>query len=412
MDPKQIRISDYQYQLPEEKIAYYPLQERDASRLLVYRDGLISESNYNSIANELPPESLVLFNNTRVIEARILFKKSTGALIEIFCLEPDDQYGDITAAMMQQGKVYWKCLVGSASKWKSGQVLQKIIPGKQEDIILEARYVAKETEYFIIELSWSPVTLDFATVIHEAGAIPLPPYIKRAATASDKDRYQTVYARHDGSVAAPTAGLHFTETVLASLAVKNIQTAFLTLHVGAGTFKPVKAEKLADHEMHAEQIEIRSEFLEMLAGHRYKKIIATGTTTLRTLESIYWLGVKSILHTGISPEDMFLDQWEATELNQVTITVTASLDSLRNWMKTNKLEIFITKTQLLITPGYRIRMADALITNFHQPQSTLLLLVAAVVGDDWRRVYQYALDNNFRFLSYGDGSLLWVNAKQ
>ena len=407
MNPKNIQIRDFAYTLPENQIAWFPLEQRDASRLLIFRDGEITEDFYYNLSNHIPAGSLMVFNNTKVLEARILFQKPTGGVIEIFCLEPEAQ-PDITTAMEKQEKVLWKCLIGGASKWKHGQVLQKKVSSQQQDILLEARYIEKKQDHFIIELSWSPPALSFASVLHEAGAIPLPPYIKREASLSDEERYQTIYARYLGSVAAPTAGLHFTEPVMNSFKTKNIKHDFVTLHVGAGTFKPVKSETLGDHEMHAEYFQVSATLIRELAGADERTRIAVGTTTLRTLESLYWLGVKVSQNKNIAAEELVLDQWEATVLNRLSITVKESLHSLLTWMKVRELESIFSKTQLIITPGYQVRMADALVTNFHQPQSTLLLIVAAIAGDDWKKIYEYALENKFRFLSYGDGSLIWI----
>jgi S-adenosylmethionine:tRNA ribosyltransferase-isomerase len=404
-DPRNISIKDYSYPLPEEKIARYPLAERDASKLLVYNEGNIAEDIYQNIDTHLPENSLLVFNNTKVVEARLLFQKPSGGIIEIFCLEPHEQYGDITSAMLQQEKVLWKCLVGGASKWKRGQVLEKKIITSGNEIILFATYIEKRTDHFIIELSWLPGNISFAELLHHAGAIPLPPYIKREAETSDAERYQTIYAHHDGSVAAPTAGLHFTESVFEKLKKKNIQTDFVTLHVGAGTFKPVKSEPIGEHEMHAEFIDVSKETIEQILQNLNNDIIAVGTTSLRTIESLYWLGVKAL-----KPEhsSVVLSQWEAYELAEYNISPAEALNALIEWMSKNKLNRLITKTQILIAPSYKAKIVSGLITNFHQPNSTLLLLVAALIGDDWRKVYDYALQNDFRFLSYGDGSLLWI----
>jgi S-adenosylmethionine:tRNA ribosyltransferase-isomerase len=406
MHPKNISIKDYTYALPEEKIAHYPLAERDASKLLIYKKGEISEDIYRNIDTHLPENSLLVFNNTKVIEARLLFQKLSGGIIEIFCLEPHEKYTDIVSAMQQQKKVLWKCLVGGASKWKHGQVLEKKIVTPGKEIILQAVYIEKRTDHFIIELSWSPGNISFAELLHYAGAIPLPPYIKREVEASDAERYQTIYAHHDGSVAAPTAGLHFSRTIFDKLEKKNIQTDFVTLHVGAGTFKPVKAEIIKDHEMHAEFIDVSKETIENILENLNNNIVAVGTTSLRTIESLYWLGLKSIL----SPRnpDLQLWQWESYELEEQNISPAEALNALIEWMDKKKLKRLITKTQIIIAPGYKTKIVRALITNFHQPDSTLLLLVAALIGDDWKKVYDIALQNGFRFLSYGDGSLLWI----
>lgn len=412
-NPRNISIQDYTYSLPEEKIAKYPLGKRDDSKLLVYNKGEITEDIYKNIANQLPEDALLIFNNTKVVEARLLFQKSTGGVIEIFCLEPHEQYIDITTAMLQTEKVLWNCLVGGASKWKSGQVLEKRIQHEGSEIILSANYIEKRTGTFIIELSWTPTSLSFAEVLHFAGAIPLPPYIKREVEAADYERYQTVYAEFDGSVAAPTAGLHFTDSIFESLKKKNIQKDFVTLHVGAGTFKPVKSETMEEHDMHAEWIDVSKETIQNILNNLDKNIVAVGTTSLRTIESLYWIGRRTELRSvkGLSEQssDYHVSQWEAYELAKEEIPVKVALQSLLNWMTEYKMERLVTKTQILIAPGYNFKIIKGLITNFHQPQSTLLLLVAALIGEDWKNVYNYALQNDFRFLSYGDGSLLWRN---
>lgn len=412
MHPKDLSIHDFTYALPEERIAKYPLPVRDSSRLLVYRNGEITEDLYKNIHAYLPPGALVIFNNTKVVEARLLFQKPTGGMIEIFCLEPHSSYSDITTAMSQTGKVWWHCLVGGASKWKRGQVLEKKIITGEKQLLLQAKYIDKLADSFIIELSWTPATLSFAELLHEAGLVPLPPYIKRAAEASDAQRYQTVYAHQDGSVAAPTAGLHFTGDIFTSLERKNIQRDFVTLHVGAGTFKPVKAGRMELHEMHAEFIEVSRNTIANISTHLDDTIIAVGTTSLRTLETLYWLGVKlaagSNNHLPSGPDPIpAVSQWEAYTYQGHPVPAQEALHRLLQWLDGKKLERLIAKTQIIIAPGYRTRIADALVTNFHQPQSTLLLLVAGTVGDDWKKIYSYALENDFRFLSYGDGSLLW-----
>jgi S-adenosylmethionine:tRNA ribosyltransferase-isomerase len=405
MHPKNISIKDYAYSLPEEKIARYPLTERDASKLLLYKEGHITEDNYRNIDQYLPSDSLLVFNNTKVVEARLLFKKTTGGVIEIFCLEPHEQYPDVTSAMLQHEHVLWKCLVGGASKWKRGQVLEKKVMVGSEQVMLYARYIEKRIDHFIIDLSWSSDKLSFAELLHHAGAIPLPPYIKRESEPSDTERYQTIYAQYDGSVAAPTAGLHFTELIFEKLRAKNIQTDFVTLHVGAGTFKPVKTDTMEDHEMHAEFIDVTISTIENILHHLDKNVVAVGTTSLRTIESLYWLGIKAFLQQD--PLDGIL-QWEPYDLNAGKITPTQALHFLIDWMKKKNHARLLTKTQIIIAPGYKPRIVAGLITNFHQPGSTLLLLVAALIGNDWKKAYEYALQHDFRFLSYGDGNLLWV----
>jgi len=408
MHPSSLLINDYTYTLPDGRVARYPLAERDASKLLVYKDGVIIDSQYKDIGQWLPAGSLLVFNNTKVVEARLLFQKPSGGTIELFCLEPDESVGDISTGLAQQGRVLWKCLVGGASKWKAGQVLQKNIDENGMPVTVEARYIKKLPDCFVIEFSWQPAHWPFAEILHHAGLLPLPPYLKRAAESSDLDRYQTIYAAHDGSVAAPTAGLHFTPALFEQLRQKDIQPVFLTLHVGAGTFKPVKTATIGDHLMHAELIDVPVATIRQLAlagGN----IFAVGTTSLRTLESLYWMGVKTMLDPQLPYTSLAIEQWEVYEERLATgLPVRKALESLLQWMENNKLDRLLAKTQIIIAPGYRLRMIKGLITNFHQPQSTLLLLVAAVVGDDWRSIYEHALQHDYRFLSYGDGSLLFV----
>jgi S-adenosylmethionine:tRNA ribosyltransferase-isomerase len=408
-DPRDILIKDYSYSLPEEKIAFHPLKERDASQLLIYKEGLITEDIYRNIADHIPGNSLLIFNDTKVVEARLLFRKPTGGVIEIFCLEPHKKYPDISTAMLQKGKVEWNCLVGGASKWKPGQVLEKKIKKDDIEIILKAKYIEKNLDSFTIGLSWSPAGLSFAELLHHAGAVPLPPYIKREPEPGDEKRYQTIYARYDGSVAAPTAGLHFTDHVFQQLQKKKVQIDFVTLHVGAGTFKPVKAERMEDHTMHAEFMQVSAATIKNIYNNLDNPIIAVGTTSLRTIESLYWMGRLIKFYPGV---ELNLSQWTPyikDEMNTWPLSTAESLESLMDWMGKNDLPGITASTQIIMAPGYRPKIVDALITNFHQPNSTLLLLVAACIGEDWRKVYDYALNNHFRFLSYGDGSLLWLN---
>jgi S-adenosylmethionine:tRNA ribosyltransferase-isomerase len=342
----------------------------------------------------------VILNDTRVIEARLFFQKSTGGVIEIFCLEPYQQ--SIEQAMQQKSPTIWKCLIGGASKWKHGQILEKHF--HQNEVCLTAKYIDKKEDYFLIEFNWSPPNLPFVQILHEAGAIPLPPYIKRSAEKMDWERYQTIFSRYEGSVAAPTAALHFTEKAFEQLKEKGIDIGYVTLHVGAGTFKPVKAESIADHHMHSEPFTVKKEVLEKLSAS--EKLIAVGTTSLRTLESLHWIGLKL---RERSDESFSLEQWEAYDLagQHPSVTYQQSLQSLLQWMEEHSTDEIHCKTSLIIVPGYEFKSAVGLITNFHQPNSTLLLLVAAFIGEDWKKVYQHALDNNYRFLSYGDSNLLW-----
>lgn len=400
--PRHLQIEDFNYLLPDDRIALYPEKTRDASKLLIYQDHNIRTNVFKNIPAYLPKHSLLILNNTRVVEARIMFYKSTGARIEIFCIEPDNRYRDITTALSQTKTVFWKCMVGRASSWTHQAVLKKNIPG---NITLSATIVAKESDHFIIQLSWSPEDHSFSEILHLAGATPLPPYIKRKADSSDAQRYQTVYAEHSGSVAAPTAGLHFTPSVLHQLHSLSIKTAFVTLHVGAGTFKPVKSNTMEGHDMHAEFIEVKRSLIEQLIAHQHN-VIAVGTTSLRTLESLYWIGVKTYHHPVIDASALHVQQWEPYD-NEMKLSKKEALTSLLHWMDRTNTSTLITKTSLLIAPGYTFRCVDVLITNFHQPRSTLLLLVAAFIGKDWKSVYTYALENDFRFLSYGDSCLLF-----
>ncbi len=408
MHPKNISIEDFTYSLPEERIARFPVSPRDTSKLLVYKNETIEQSVYNKIAEYIPDNSLLIFNNTKVVEARILFQKPTGGVIEIFCLEPGNIYPDLTTAMLQKGTVQWQCLIGGASKWKHGMILEKTILHNGNKHTLYAKMKERLPGCFLLEISWQPADVSFAEVLHIFGIIPIPPYLKRETVKEDGSNYQTIYAKHDGSVAAPTAGLHFTTAIFESLKTKNIEHNFVTLHVGAGTFKPVKAGRMLDHEMHAEFIDVSKSVIEQLIQN-HNRVIAVGTTSLRTLETLYWMGVKAASHPGISLHDIEIQQWDVYNdyLKNTSITVEQSLSALLAWMGKNNLEKILSKTQILIAPGYKIKMINALITNFHQPQSTLLLLVAALIGNDWKRIYNYALQNDFRFLSYGDGCLLW-----
>ncbi|MEP7258679.1 MAG: S-adenosylmethionine:tRNA ribosyltransferase-isomerase, partial [Flavitalea sp.] len=393
--------------LPPDRIAAYPLAERDASKLLVYRDGVISASAFTHLAALIPSHSLMIFNDTRVVEARLLFQKPTGARIEIFCLEHGPAYPDISKAMVEQGQVTWKCLVGNAASWTPGLILEKKINRLSGPIILHAELSEKLKDHFLVNFSWSPAELTFAALLHEAGLIPLPPYIKRKAESDDAERYQTIYAHDPGSVAAPTAGLHFTPALEQQLEEKNIQRDYVTLHVGAGTFKPVKTALVSDHEMHAEWISAPRKTIENIYTHLHKHITAVGTTSFRTLESLYWIGVKLAANpSAVHDTAPAIEQWIAYG-NYPSLTTEAALETVLKWMDKNKLDTLSAKTSLLAMPGYHVRIPHALITNFHQPKSTLLLLVAALIGEEWKNVYRYALDHEFRFLSYGDGCLLF-----
>ena len=408
--PGQISISAFNYDLQDQQIAKYPLEPRDSSKLLLYNNGLIREDIYRNVSEYLPQNSILVMNNTKVVEARILFSKSSGGTIEVFCLEPEDSYHDITQAMLQKKRVLWKCLVGGAKKWKE-EWLTKTIDFEGNSIQLSARIVTRLSDAFLIEFVWENEQISFAEVLHHAGIIPLPPYLNRTAEEKDAETYQTVYAKFDGSVAAPTAGLHFTEDLFEKLAQKNIAQQFVTLHVGAGTFKPVKAEIISDHEMHSEFIEINKSFIEQMATAD-KPVFAVGTTSLRTLESLYWMGVKALINPSIEMDELAISQWEPYLIAEQNVSVKTAFSTLLNKMNDWNAGVLISKTQIMIAPGYSIRTIYGLLTNFHQPQSTLLLLVSALIGDDWKKVYDYALNNQFRFLSYGDGCLLMNNGLQ
>jgi S-adenosylmethionine:tRNA ribosyltransferase-isomerase len=409
MHPKNLSIKEYTYTLPEDRIAKFPLQERDQSKLLIYKNEKITESIYKNIDEQLPANSLLLFNKTKVVHARILFKKPSGGIIEIFCLEPAGENGDISQSMLQTGKAVWKCLIGGASKWKPGFTPEKKIIIGELPITVSATIKERLTDCFIVELSWQPAAISFAEILHHCGEIPLPPYLHRAAEKTDEERYQTIYAEKEGSVAAPTAGLHFTNTIFEKLKAKNISTDFVTLHVGAGTFKPVKAAVMEQHEMHAEYIHVSINTIENILNYLNNTIIAVGTTSLRTIETLYWLGLKTIDDPSIGLQNLQLSQWEVYEAAEKSVTAKEALQSLLLWMKKNNQPALFSKTQIIIAPGYTFKIIKGLITNFHQPQSTLLLLVAALIGKDWKTVYEYALKNEYRFLSYGDGCLLWGN---
>jgi len=398
--PTDLSISGFGYDLPDEKIARYPLAERESSKLLVWEAGRIQENIYSELPEILPTPCLLVFNNSRVVEARILFQKPGGGQIEIFCLGPLAGDMRISQAMTETGKVMWTCLIGGASKWKRMQVLEK----KIGETRLQARFVEKRKDDFMVEFSWTPDHLTFAAVLHQLGSIPLPPYLKRPADASDAERYQTVYARESGSVAAPTAGLHFTEKLLHSLSEKGIGSLYLTLHVGAGTFLPVKSEKLSGHLMHEEFIEITAASIESLISGWNEPVIAVGTTSLRSLETLYWLGLKISQHKKIRATDLHLDQWFPYH-QTADMPAIEALHFLLEWVGQQPGKKLVSKTQLFIVPGYPFKIVRGLITNFHQPYSTLLLLVAALIGPSWKSVYAYALENDYRFLSYGDGCL-------
>ncbi len=403
---RNIRIEDFDYPLTAERIAQFPLAVRDTSKLLVMKDNVISEDTFSNIASRLPSDSLLISNETRVVHARLLFSKPSGAQIEIFCLEPVAPTNDIQLAFQHHQSCTWKCLVGNARRWKSG-TLQLESEADGIPSTLTANMESRDEATFLIRFEWTPANLTFAQVLEHFGKIPLPPYISREASEDDSIRYQTVFARNDGSVAAPTAGLHFTPEVLSSLEKKNIKTASVTLHVGAGTFKPVSSETIGDHHMHYEQVIVPLKLLKEILKYKNKHITLVGTTTVRTLESVYWQGVKW-LNRPIVELVMHIEQWDPY-LNPATkpVSTEKALQCVIDTLEKSGLSELHGETSLMIAPGYNYHIPDAIITNFHQPKSTLLLLVAAFVGPGWKNAYSFALANNFRFLSYGDSCLFF-----
>lgn len=401
-ETKHIHISDYNYPLPDERIAKFPLPVRDQSKLLIYRHGEVSETVFTSLPEYLEPGQLMIFNNTKVIQARLHFRKETGALIEIFCLEPI-QPNDYALNFQQTSHSAWLCMIGNLKKWKEG-VLHKEMTVKGKDIVLTAtRGECRGTSHWI-DFSWNNPEVTFADILEVFGELPIPPYLNRETQESDKETYQTVYSKIKGSVAAPTAGLHFTERVLQSLRNKGVDLEEVTLHVGAGTFKPVKSEEIEGHEMHTEYISVNRSTIDKLIAHN-GEAVAVGTTSVRTLESLYYIGCTIAQNPEANQEELHVKQWQPYETSP-TLTATEALQNIADYMKRNNLDALHTSTQIIIAPGYEYHIVKRIVTNFHQPQSTLLLLVSAFVKGDWKRIYDYALSHDFRFLSYGDSSLL------
>ena len=421
LNPKNIHIADYNYDLPDERIAKFPLAERDASKLLIYNQGKVSEDVFSSLPKYLPTGALMVFNNTKVIQARLHFRKSPsvsngvevqGALIEVFCLEPALP-NDYQLNFSQKGSVQWYCLVGNLKKWKEGKLFREIEMPNGEQVTLACERKGLHGTSHIIEFSWNG-NYTWAELLDAVGELPIPPYLNRETQESDKTTYQTVYSKIKGSVAAPTAGLHFTERVLKALDEAGIDREELTLHVGAGTFKPVKSEEIGGHDMHTEHIAVRRQTIEKLIAHG-GEAIAVGTTSVRTLESLYYMGILAMQ----GKEDLHVPQWmpyeekttadgqQSTEIAQrVGWSTVNCLQALLAYMDQHHLDVLHSSTQIIIAPGYEYHIVRRMVTNFHQPQSTLLLLVSAFLKGDWRKVYDYALSHNFRFLSYGDSSLL------
>lgn len=401
-ETKHIKISDYNYPLPDERIAKFPLPVRDQSKLLVYRHGEVSETRFTSLPDYLEAGELMIFNNTKVIQARLHFRKETGALIEIFCLEPI-QPNDYVLNFQQTSHAAWLCMIGNLKKWKEGS-LHKEMNVKGHAITLTAtRGECRGTSHWV-DFTWDNPEITFADILEVFGELPIPPYLNRETQESDKEAYQTVYSKIKGSVAAPTAGLHFTERVLQALRDKGVDLEEVTLHVGAGTFKPVKSEEIEGHEMHTEYISVNRQTIEKLIAHG-GKAIAVGTTSVRTLESLYYIGVTIASHPDAGQEELHVRQWQPYETHP-TMTTVESLQQILDYMKRHELEALHTSTQIIIAPGYTYHIVQKMVTNFHQPQSTLLLLVSAFVKGNWRTIYDYALAHDFRFLSYGDSSLL------
>ncbi len=400
---QQIRIEEYDYPLPDERIAKFPLAKRDESKLLLYKDGQVSESVFKHIADYLPAGSLLVYNNTRVIQARLLFQKATGARIEVFCLEPAEPH-DYALIFQQTERCSWICLVGNLKKWKDGLLTKKVtIQG--EEVILSAEKKESHGDSHRIEFTWNNPKYTFADLLDAAGVLPIPPYLHRETEKSDLVTYQTVYSKIKGSVAAPTAGLHFTPEVLADVDAHGIGREEVTLHVGAGTFKPVKSETIEGHEMHTEFISVRRSSIERIQKN-LGKIIAVGTTSVRTLESLYYIGVKLASHPDATSEELVVKQWMPYEAENNRIPVAEALQHILDYLNRHQADKLVTATQIIIAPGYEFKVVRGIITNFHQPKSTLLLLISAFVKGNWRTIYDYALSHDFRFLSYGDSSLL------
>ncbi|MBR5832867.1 MAG: S-adenosylmethionine:tRNA ribosyltransferase-isomerase [Bacteroidales bacterium] len=398
--PKGIAIEEYDYALPNERIAKFPLANRDESKLLVYKNDRFEESVFNRLPDYLADDTLLVFNNTKVIHARLFFRKETGSLIEIFCLEPHDMA--ISSAFEQRQHSTWLCFVGNNKKWKNGRLSRSItIDGKDVTLTVDRKYAVSNA--WVVDFDWNDSEMSFAHIIEHFGVIPLPPYLNREAVDSDKQRYQTVYAKHEGSVAAPTAGLHFSTSVFENLESKGIAKEFVTLHVGAGTFKPVDSATIGNHEMHIEKVEVSRQNIIHLLEYVSKTIIPVGTTSVRTLESVYWFGVKLGIDATI--EQMHISQWEPYELADYALPAEDALHNVLDFMDRNVIDTLYGDTQLMIAPGYKYRLVKGIITNFHQPKSTLLLLVSALIGDKWKEGYNYALQHDFRFLSYGDSCL-------
>lgn len=405
INPKDIHISDFNYELPDERIAKYPLAERDSSKLLIYNKGVVSEDHFASLPKYLPQGALMVMNNTRVIRARLHFQKQTGAVIEVFCMEPYFP-AEYQQNFVQTGSVEWLCMIGNLKRWKDG-VLMREINVKGQTLCLTAERLATGSgngTNHRVRFAWNDPSVAFSEVLEAVGELPIPPYLNRETEESDLRTYQTVYSKVKGSVAAPTAGLHFTPAVLEAIDAAGIERDEVTLHVGAGTFKPVKSDTMGGHDMHSEYIVVSRRTIDRLLSHG-GKAIAVGTTSVRTLESLYYIGCKIVHNPDISEEELHVGQWEPYDHVETVATLSA-LQATADWMDANQLSALHTTTQIIIVPGYDYKIVNMMVTNFHQPQSTLLLLVSAFVKGDWHTIYDYALAHDFRFLSYGDSSLL------
>ena len=398
-----IRIEDYDYPLPDERIAKFPLQQRDSSQLLVYKEGAISQYHFADLPSQLPQDVMLVFNNTRVIQARMHFRKATGALIEIFCLEPLSPV-DYALSLQSTTSCRWLCLVGNAKKWKEG-ALQLTFTHEGREVVLSAQRISQQGDGFEVEFAWNDATLTFGDILEALGELPIPPYLNRATQESDKTTYQTVYSKIEGSVAAPTAGLHFTPAVLDALHEKGIPTHELTLHVGAGTFKPVKSDTIEQHEMHTEYISVSRSLIETLCNSP-RRVVAVGTTSVRTLESLYYIALTLLRNPQATAEELRVQQW-APYGDNPELSRQEAMQLILDYLDRTGADRLVSATRIIIAPGYRFHVVDAIVTNFHQPRSTLLLLVSAFVAGDWTSIYDYALSHDFRFLSYGDSSLLW-----
>ena len=402
MEIPEINLSEYEYTLPEERIAKFPLEKRDASKLLHYRKGEITHLHFYDLPDLVPSDTLLVYNDTKVIPARLIFQRETGARIEIFLLQPVAPTTVIPEIMLAKHPVTWETMIGNAKKWKDGEILKGKVRAKGQEVVLSARLIDREMKR--VEFSWDNSGVAFVDLVEASGEVPLPPYLNRKPNEADKSRYQTVYSKKEGAVAAPTAGLHFTDEVFEKLRAKGIREAEVTLHVSAGTFQPITAKNVLEHPMHSEQIQVTRATIEKLLAEN-GKIVAVGTTSIRTLESLFWYGVKLVEGKG---EELFVSKLLPYEKRAEIPSKVDALSAILKLMDKNGTDTVMGSTEIFIFPGYRYQIVNGLITNFHQPGSTLILLIATILGEDWKNVYQEALEKDYRFLSYGDSSLLWI----